>query len=167
MTYSIRLFLDRLKKSGHSLGVFFCLLMSVVIAGGLWLPDSSGYLRRLSGLALIVQALVLCQLHFSIRLRQIYSDRHLEELTERKSNIKALNARLRNLMNAVTQVAVVTTDSLGRTLLFSTGAEKMFGFSREEVLGLNHVDILHAQEEIVERDIDSGPPTHHSLIDTD
>ncbi|MBE8591304.1 PAS domain S-box protein [Pseudomonas sp. MAFF 301449] len=41
----------------------------------------------------------------------------------------------------------------------------MFGFSREEVLGLNHVDILHAQEEIVERDIDSGPPTHHSLID--
>jgi diguanylate cyclase (GGDEF)-like protein/PAS domain S-box-containing protein len=165
MASSIRCLFEGLNKHIHSLGLYFCLLMSVVIAGGLWLPDSSGYLLRLSGFALVVQALVLCLLHFSIRLRQIISERHLEELTERKSNIKALNARLRNLVNALPQVAVVTTDSLGRTLLFSNGAEKMFGFSREEMLELNHVDVLYAQEEIV--DLASGIPIHRPLTDTE
>ncbi|MCP1446026.1 diguanylate cyclase (GGDEF)-like protein [Pseudomonas sp. GGS8] len=166
MTGSIRRLFERLNKHIHSFGMFFCLLMSVVIAGGLWLPDSSGYLRGLSGFALIVQALVLCLLHFSLRLRQIYSKRHLEELTERKSNIKALNARLRNLINAVAQVAVVTTDSLGRTLLFSDGAEKMFGFSREEMLGLDHIDILYAQGKIVGGGLAPGNPIHLPLTDT-
>ena len=165
MTRSIRRILGRLNKRGHSLAIVFCLLMSVLIGGALWLSDNNEYLRDLSEVALVVQATVLGVLYFSTRLRDYHFERHLEELRMRKEKVKTLNARLRNLINAATQVAVITTDSRGRTLLFSAGAEKLFGFSREEMLGREPAHILHVQEEFIGGDRTPDNPAHQQSTD--
>ncbi|NNB42766.1 sensor domain-containing diguanylate cyclase [Pseudomonas chlororaphis] len=139
--------------------------MSLLIGGALWLSDNNEYLRDLSEVALIVQATVLGVLYFSTRLRDYHFERHLAELRSRKNKVKALNARLRNLVNAATQVAVITTDSRGRTLLFSAGAEKLFGFSREEMLGRDPAHILHAREEIIGGDFTPDSPAYQQPTD--
>lgn len=123
-----------------SVGVFFCLLMSLLVGAGLY----SEALRTLSGVALVLQVIVLGELCFGARLHGLMA---------RNARLEALNTRLRNIMNALSQVALITADASGRTLLFSAGAEKLFGFKRDEMLGKQHVDILQVPV----------PGTEHSL----
>ena len=140
--------LPRLKSTGFLLGLSVCLVLSLGITLVLiWLPDQTPANVYIE-LALIVQTLLLGALCFSTRRRQRQSQAQFNELVAQKNQISFLNARITNLINAATQVAVVTTDPQGRIKLFSDGAQALFGFHREEMLGRNNVEMLHAQEEI-------------------
>ena len=139
------------------LGLSFCLVLSLsTVLVLICLHDqtlSNGYVE----LALIVQMLFLGILCISTRNHLRQSDVQFNELIERKKHISFLNERLTNLINAVTQVAVITTDSQGRIKLFSQGAETLFGFTREEMLGRNNVEMLYVKEDIDTRRACSAP----------
>ncbi|MBA2922997.1 sensor domain-containing diguanylate cyclase [Pseudomonas sp. P7] len=115
-------------------------------------------------LAVVIQALILGVLFFSTRRQQKQSKMQLNELVERKKQIGSLNERLTNLINAATQVAVITTDSQGQIKLFSQGAEALFGFTREEMLGRNNVEMLYIKEDIDSRRA-SCVPAFQALTD--
>lgn len=140
--------IQRFKSDGFLLGLSLCLVLSVCVTATLiWLPNQTpayGYAE----VALVAQTLLLFALCTSTRHRQQQSQAQFNELIARKNQIRFLNARLTNLINAATQVAVITTDTQGRIQLFSDGAQAMFGFSREEMLGCNNVERLHVKEQI-------------------
>ena len=48
---------------------------------------------------------------------------------------KLSNLQLDVLLNAEKQVAIITTDLDNRITIFNVGAERMFGYSKDEVLG--------------------------------
>lgn len=139
------------------LGLSFCLVLSMGTTLMLiWLSDQTpafGYAE----LALIVQTLFLGCLCIATRQHQKLSEAQFNELNARENQIIFLNARLTNLINAATQVAVVTTDPQGRIKLFSEGAQVLFGFCREEMVGRNNVEMLHVQEHIDARRASASP----------
>lgn len=140
--------IQRLKSNGFLLGLSVCLVLSLGITLVLiWLPDQTPA-NAYAECALIVQTLLLGALCLSTRRRQQQSLTQFNELVAQKNQISFLNARITNLINAATQVAVVTTDPQGRIKLFSDGAQALFGFQREEMLGRNNVEMLHIKEEI-------------------
>ncbi|PNM26887.1 PAS domain S-box protein [Yersinia enterocolitica] len=59
---------------------------------------------------------------------------------------KLSNLQLDVLLNAEKQVAIITTDLDSRITIFNVGAERMFGYSKDEVLGSPISDILHIPE---------------------
>lgn len=140
--------IQRLTSGGFLLGLFLCMVLSLVITVVLIrVPDQSPA-STYAEVALIAQTLLLCVLCVSTRRRQKQSQAQFKELIARKNQISFLNARITNLINAATQVAVVTTDPQGRIKLFSAGAQALFGYSREEMLGRNNIQLLHVKEEI-------------------
>jgi len=59
------------------------------------------------------------------------------DITERKRvemELAAINARLDAVLNSATQVAIIATDTGGVITTFNTGAERMLGYSREEMV---------------------------------
>ncbi|CQJ63750.1 PAS domain S-box protein [Yersinia intermedia] len=54
---------------------------------------------------------------------------------------KLSNLQLDVLLNAEKQVAIITTDLDNRITIFNVGAERMFGYSKDEVLGCPISDI--------------------------
>ncbi|RON60788.1 diguanylate cyclase [Pseudomonas fluorescens] len=137
-----------LKSGSFLLGLSTCLALSLGITAVLiWIPDptpANFYVE----LALGFQTLFLGGLCVATRRRQRQSQAQFNELIAQKNQISFLNARITNLINAATQVAVVTTDPQGRIKLFSEGAQALFGFNRAEVQGLNNVELLHVKDEI-------------------
>lgn len=62
-----------------------------------------------------------------------------------------VNNRLHGLLDAATQVAIVSTDLRGFVRSFNVGAERMFGYSAREVLGRPVPESLFIKEEIRRR----------------
>lgn len=60
------------------------------------------------------------------------------------------HGQLRSLLNAATQVAIVSTDLRGAILQFNVGAERMFGYRAVEMIG-RHPVVLHLESEVAER----------------
>ncbi|MEN1835713.1 sensor domain-containing diguanylate cyclase [Pseudomonas lijiangensis] len=140
--------IERPKSKAFFLGLSFCLLLSLGITLVLiCLPDQPSAISHIE-LALIIQTLFLGSLCVATYLRQKQSQVQFDELIAQKNQISFLNARITNLINAATQVAVVTTDAQGHTKLFSDGAQALFGFSREEMLERNNVQMLYVKEDI-------------------
>ncbi|MBW2618859.1 MAG: PAS domain S-box protein, partial [Deltaproteobacteria bacterium] len=95
----------------------------------------------------------------SARLRESYSD--LEgRVEERTRALGESERRLRSILAAAKNVSFITTDLEGaeaHILGFSPGAENIFGYSREEVIG-KPVAMLHLPE-----DADRFPEAHESI----
>ena len=95
----------------------------------------------------------------SAKLRESYSD--LEgRVEERTRALGESERRLRSILAAAKNVSFITTDLEGteaHILGFSPGAENIFGYSREEVIG-KPVAMLHLPE-----DVDRLPEVHESL----
>ncbi len=60
------------------------------------------------------------------------------------------HGQLRSLLNAATQVAIVSTDLRGAILQFNVGAERMFGYRALEMIG-RHPVVLHVESEVEAR----------------
>jgi len=86
--------------------------------------------------------------------------RDVTDLLEARTALKAQEAQIRSILEVADEVAIVVTDVSGedsRILEFSRGAEKIFGYTRREILG-RPVSILHLDEEFEEmrRELDAG-----------
>jgi len=62
----------------------------------------------------------------------------------------ALNRRLQSVLDAAQEVSIIATDPQGAIQMFNRGAERMLGYSAEEILGKSPV-LLHLAEEIDQR----------------
>ncbi len=73
---------------------------------------------------------------------------------ERKRTEDALadsNARLTGVLNGSTHLAIIATDRDGLITVFNTGAERMFGYAAEEMIGRRTPAILSLEAEITAR----------------
>jgi PAS domain S-box-containing protein len=88
---------------------------------------------------------------------------HSELLSERqRAEIAALDAaeHLRAVLRAATQFCIIGTDLRGTITVFNTGAERMLGYSAEEVIGRTTPERFHAWEEMNRLAAELGvPPT--------
>src|SRR5208337_217336 len=70
---------------------------------------------------------------------------------ERKRAEEALadsNARLKGVLDGSTQVAIISTDRYGIITVFNTGAERLFGYAAEEMIGRQTPVVIHLEAEI-------------------
>ncbi|MEE4071824.1 diguanylate cyclase [Pseudomonas viridiflava] len=62
-------------------------------------------------------------------------EQRTRELRVREKQLNVANGQLRNILNAATEVAIIATDLNGVINTFNVGAQRMLGYSDEEVLG--------------------------------
>lgn len=68
----------------------------------------------------------------------------------KRAELEASRARkvLDDVFNASSEVSVIATDLEGVITVFNKGAEKMLGYSAEEMVGKHTPSIIHSQEEV-------------------
>lgn len=68
----------------------------------------------------------------------------------KRAELEASRARkvLDDVFNASSEVSVIATDVEGVITVFNKGAEKMLGYSSEEMVGKHTPSIIHSQEEV-------------------
>ncbi len=77
----------------------------------------------------------------------------LHDITERKlaeEQLAKLKSELENVLNSATGVSIVSANVQGRITIFNNGAERMLGYSAEEMIG-NVCDRFHYDPELTER----------------
>ncbi len=74
----------------------------------------------------------------------------LNDITERKRSEKALketNKFLRNILDSSSSISIMSTDLDQNILFWNKGAENIFGYKSEEVVGLKKTDLLYPGDE--------------------
>jgi PAS domain S-box-containing protein len=61
------------------------------------------------------------------------------------------NSLLKNVLDAASEVAIIATDTHGTITLFNSGAEKMLGYSSDEIIGKQTLAIFHLPAEVISR----------------
>ena len=93
-----------------------------------------------AGATLIVLGVVLLRLGRQIGL---YVERRRAE-----AELEAANVRLVAVLEAATQVSMIATDARGTITVFNSGAERLLGYSREEMIGLRTPEHFHDPAEV-------------------
>lgn len=72
---------------------------------------------------------------------------------QKKALIEATGSRklLNDVLQSALEVAIIATDADGIITLFNRGAERMLGYTAEEVIGRHNPSIIHVPEEIERR----------------
>jgi len=73
-----------------------------------------------------------------------------QELTQRKrveEELRETNAFLRNILDSSSSVSIISTDLEHNILYWNSGAEEMFGYKAEEVVGCCKIDVLYPDDE--------------------
>ncbi len=83
--------------------------------------------------------------------RTLYFEGFVADITERKAaqdSFAAANAQRKAVLDAAIRVSVIATDPHGRISVFNAGAERMLGYSAEEMIGRASLLDLHDPDEI-------------------
>jgi len=73
------------------------------------------------------------------------------DITEQRQATEAINkarSNLQSILDASTRTAIITTDMNGMITLFNVGAERMLGYSSEEIVGKQTPALIHLESEI-------------------
>jgi PAS domain S-box-containing protein len=81
-----------------------------------------------------------------LRLRTL-----LDRLQEQEQRARSAQRQLQSVLDAATEVAVVATDTSGIVRLFNRGAEKMLGYTSQEVVGVFSLSQWHDPDEVAVR----------------
>lgn len=84
----------------------------------------------------------------------LYFVSQIEDITEKKiaeQSLIAINYEMKQIFDSATQVAIIKTDPQGVITVFSKGAENLFGYSEEELIGKYTPEILHDKEDTSKR----------------
>lgn len=76
------------------------------------------------------------------------------DFTERKRAAEALRhsqKRLSDILQAASEVSVISTDPEGTIVVFNRGAERMLGYSAEEMIGKRTPLAIHVESEVLAR----------------
>ncbi len=67
-----------------------------------------------------------------------------------KYELFLVQARLQSVLDAATEVSIIATDPQGLITVFNRGAERILGYSTEEMIGKQTPAIIHLPEEVAE-----------------
>jgi PAS domain S-box-containing protein len=70
------------------------------------------------------------------------------ERRKAESSLAAVSRRLQAVLDAATEVSVISTDPDGLITVFNTGAERMLGYSAAEMVGKQTPALIHVSEEV-------------------
>lgn len=70
------------------------------------------------------------------------------QVKEQTAELRELNVLLNDVLNASSEVSMIATDMSGFITLFNYGAEKMLGYTAEEVVGKLTPAVFHLQSEM-------------------
>ncbi|WP_095138650.1 diguanylate cyclase [Pseudomonas sp. Irchel s3a10] len=93
-----------------------------------------------------------------------------QELHAREQELRGTHGRLRGVLNAATQVAIIATDLRGVINTFNPGAEQMLGYSSADVVGHMTLENLHLPRELAARSAELSArygksiPTCHAML---
>jgi len=76
------------------------------------------------------------------------------DITERKQaevERNRVSLLLSKVLSAASEVSIIATDLEGTIIIFNTGAERMLGYSADEIVGKHTPGIFHLPNEIIER----------------
>lgn len=85
-----------------------------------------------------------------------YVEGFIHDVTERKRAEEMLanaSAQREAVLDAATRVSIIATDAHGVITVFNSGAERMLGYSAEEMIGKHSLLELHRPEEIYARGV--------------
>jgi PAS domain S-box-containing protein len=71
---------------------------------------------------------------------------------------RARTAFVSSVLSAATQQSIIATNPDGIITVFNTGAERMFGYSAKEMIGVSTPVVLHDADEVAERAAELGVP---------
>ena len=74
----------------------------------------------------------------------------IKDLKQAQEDVRLSEAKLKTTMDSATDYAIITTDTHGMVELWSCGAEKIFGYTEEEVKGKS-ADMVFTPEDIAEQ----------------
>jgi PAS domain S-box-containing protein/diguanylate cyclase (GGDEF)-like protein len=64
-----------------------------------------------------------------------------------EEDLKETNIFLRNILDSSSSISIISNDLEGKILFWNTGAENMFGYKAEEVVGRCKADILYPEDD--------------------
>lgn len=70
------------------------------------------------------------------------------EITQTNQELRTAKAELQSVLDSSTHVIIIATDIDGTIRVFNAGAEKMLGYSKEEIIGKTKPVFFHVTEEI-------------------
>lgn len=73
------------------------------------------------------------------------------QVIERTRELSELNVLLGNVLNSASQVSIIATDPQGMITVFNLGAERLLGYTAEEMVGRQTPAVLHLPEEVQAR----------------
>jgi len=89
---------------------------------------------------------------FFYLIRHFYQQKLLNSLTKevkaRTRELSKVNSKLSHVLNAASETAIIATDKNGLINVFNHGAERMLGYSSDEVINKATPAIFHDQEEV-------------------
>ncbi len=65
--------------------------------------------------------------------------------------IERRNKTIKDIMDASTEVSIIATDPQGVITVFNSGAEKMLGYSSQEMVAKQAPEIMHLESEVISR----------------
>ncbi len=63
-------------------------------------------------------------------------------------HLEAANAQRQAVLDAATQLSIISTDLDGKIILFNSGAGNLLGYSRDEMVDKKNISVLHVKEEL-------------------
>lgn len=75
----------------------------------------------------------------------------ISALVQATEAAEAASLKFQNLLDAASEVAIIATDTEGLIQVFNRGAERMLGYTEQEVVGKTSPGIFHLEQEVIER----------------
>jgi signal transduction histidine kinase len=102
------------------------------------------------------------------------SRQHSEDLAQSEARARGVERSLRGLWAAITEQSAIGTDVTGLIDAWNPGAFKMFELTRDEVVGLRHIEDFHLESELLDRESQldnpvgdsAGSPAFAALVET-
>ena len=90
----------------------------------------------------------------------------ITEARTRSEQTREARAFLRAVIDAATEIAIITTDAQGTINLFNPGAERLLGYSADELVGKHSPVCFHLRSELEQRfnELFRRPPAEHELM---
>ena len=76
--------------------------------------------------------------------------RDITEMKKAADDLANAHLQLKSVFNSATQVGIIATDINGKITIFNPGAERMLGYSSDEILG-KESDLFHLDSEVKQR----------------
>ena len=78
-------------------------------------------------------------------------DSDISDRKRAEEELESAHKQLQNVLDSASQVSIIATDPNGLITLFNTGAERMLGYTADEVVGKHTANIIHLESEVLTR----------------